>query len=96
MKELHSKIKSRFNKAKIVVIDSRILEINFEKSIESVIIQKGNDINCYTVSNPKLILQANNKRKVDISYTINNILEGGIFWILSQIEKNGKVMPEFY
>ncbi len=94
MKELLIELKSRFGRAEFNDVSSTVLEVNFKKNNEPVLIEKEIESDRYTISYPQLIEQAKGKRTIHYS-TSHHLLLAGVIWILNQVEKNGKVMPAY-
>lgn len=93
--DLTFEIKSRFQQANIIKLNTEltIFEVIFKNAVNSVFITLDNE-NRFTVSYP--ILKKDYKGNTELSnQTSSNTLLAGVFWILEQVEKNGKVMPEF-
>jgi len=93
MNELYNNLKHRFGQEKMVLKNSKVIEITFNNCKEIIVIQKGATDYQFTVSYPEL--KDDKGQKIDTFTTVNNIMEEGVFWILNQISKNGKVLPEF-
>ncbi len=94
MEELYFKLKSTYGQAKIIQVSPNLIEVDFKNSKETIIIQKGTVPNRFTVFYPQLIVLHNGKKKEEYS-TSTDILQEGLFWILKQIKKHGKVLPKF-
>ncbi|WP_375561948.1 hypothetical protein ACE193_05210 [Bernardetia sp. OM2101] len=93
--DLYFEIKRRFQKATIIELDTEpsIFEVQFKNAVDSVFIAL-KDKDRFTVSYP--ILKQDYKNNLKLSnQTSSDILLTGVIWILSQIEENGKVIPEF-
>ena len=93
MQELLSKLKGYFPKATVTLLDGTMVQVLFPKAKESIIIQVQEER--YTVSYPKLIVDGVRKIKKEETITSSNILWAGTKWILKQVEKHGRVLPEF-
>ena len=93
MQELFNNIKSRFGKGKITLKNAEIIEITFENSEEPILIEKELSLHRYTISYPQLIIHQNGNKTNNYT-TSNNLLEEGVFWIINQVQRNGKVLPE--
>ena len=93
--DFSAEIKSRFQEVNIQQISTEpaSFEILFPKSVDSVfVILEENER--FTVSYPAI--KKDHKGNIK-SYQahLSNILLEGVIGILNQVEKNGKVMPEF-
>ncbi len=91
--DLLSELKSCYQQAEITILDGQI-KIQFEKAKDEVLIKEENN-NRYTVSYPKLKKIGHKKQYREDFTTSKSILKEGMFWILNQVQKNGKVLPEF-
>ena len=94
MEELYLKLKSTYGQAKIIQVSSNLIEVDFKNSKETIIIQKGTVPNRFTVFYPQLLVQHNGKQREEYS-SFTDIMMEGLFWILKQIKKHGKVLPNF-
>ncbi len=94
MNSIISEIKGKFPKANITQLESNMVEVNFAKAKDSVIIQVQED-GKFTVSYPALEVDRMRKIKQLEFRTGQNLLKEGVFWVLSQVEKYKQVMPEF-
>lgn len=95
MEQLKSELKGRFLKADIRLLDEEIIEVSFKQAKDSVIIQKQKEKGRYMVSYPKLVVDERRRIKQEETTVNNNILIIGVIGILKQVERHGKVMPEF-
>ncbi|WP_291720699.1 hypothetical protein [Bernardetia sp.] len=90
-----AEIKSRFQEVNInqTNTESVSFEILFPKSVDSVFVTLEENER-FAVSYPAVKQDHRGKLTLYQAHS-SNILLAGILWILEQIEKNGKVMPEF-
>lgn len=93
MESLHLDLKNRYGKATVKLLDSKRIEVQFDKAEEPVIIEKGTKEGCYRVSYPKITVERNGEKEAYI--TSYNILKEGLLWVLKKVHKHGKVLPEF-
>ncbi len=63
MKDLLIHQKSRFGRAEFTEIGTTLIDVNFKKSEESVLIEKEKDPDRYSISYLRLIVQAKGKKK---------------------------------
>ncbi len=94
---LYFEIKSRFQKATIVTMntESTILEIVFEDAVDSVSVNSNEEIEGrFTISYPEIKKDFKGNIKL-VNQTTHNILLTGVIWVLYQVEEHGRVMPEF-
>ena len=96
MQHLLSVLQGNFPKANIRQLDEQMVEVSFQNAKESIIIQQQQESERYMVSYPKLIVDSTRRIRKEEIVTNSNILLEGVFGILKQVQKHGKVLPEFY
>ncbi len=91
--DLSAEIKSRFEKVEILSVkaESETVEVSFPKAKEIVSVTK--EDGRYSATYPKLVRDGRGGWREELAFS-DNMLIHGAFWVLSQVDRNGRVEPE--
>ena len=90
---LEESIKSKFKDA-VVSNNGQVIEVHFTKHSETVFVTYDSSNDRYAAGYPELVVSRKGDKRIEEGFS-SNMLLGGLFWVLKQVNKYGKVKPEY-
>ena len=93
---LSQEILTRFHGVRVANVpdDSSTIEVAFPDSDASVVVTEDPTTGRFAASYPCLLSDGKGGWRDDEGFS-KDMVSGGVFWILGQVQKHGKVMPEY-